>query len=121
MIIGTITLIVMLMGGGFFSFDVYYDAAKDVIVDKVVVKQIKLVTKAADKEMKAWGKGVKEISKQIAEMNRNDDLTKAEMDAYLKWTDTRRDAFQERLIKLRFEAKKLVTLEQWEAMYAKVK
>jgi hypothetical protein len=121
MIIGTITLIMLLLGGGGFSFDVFHDAAKDVIADKQIVKQIKVVTKSANKEMKAWGKDVKEISKQIAEMNRNYDLTEAEMAAYLKWTDTRRDAFQEKLIKLRFEAKNLVSRAQWEAMYAKAK
>ncbi len=109
----------MLLGGGGFSFDVFHDAAKDVIADKQIVSQIKAVTKSADKEMKAWGKDVKKISKEFAEMNRNYDLTEAEMNAYLKGVDTRRDAFQDKLIKLRFQARNLVSREQWEAMYAK--
>ena len=44
--------------------------------------------------MKAWNKDVKKISKEFAEMNRNYDLTEAEMEACLKWTDARRDAFR---------------------------
>ena len=122
MIIGTITLIMLLSGGGAgFSFDIFKEAAEGVIQDKQIVRQIKSVTKAADKEMKTWQKEAQKISKQFAEMNQNYDLKKSEMNAFFKQADSRRDEFQEKLIKLRFQAKNLMKQEEWDAMYAKVK
>jgi hypothetical protein len=120
MIVGTLTLIILLLGSGAgFSFDMYKKAAEDVIQDKQIVRQIKSVTKAADKEMDTWQKDAKKISKQFAEMNRNYDLTKAEMNTFINQADSRRDEFQEKLIQLRFQAKNLMSQEEWEAMYAK--
>ena len=111
----------LLFGGGAgFSFDIYKKVAADVIVDKQIVKQIKSVTKTADEEMETWQKEAQKISKQLAEMNRNYDLTPAEMDTFLDYADSRRDAFQEKLIQLRFKAKNLMSQHQWESMYAKL-
>ena len=107
-------------GGGGFSFDMFKDAAEDVIPDRQIVRQVKAITKAADDEMKAWQKDAKEISKRLAEMNRNYDLTTDEMRSFLDYADSRREAFQEKLIDLRFQAKNLMSQEEWEAMYAKV-
>ena len=121
MIIGTITLIVLLFGGGAgFSFDIFRDAAENVIPDKQIVKQIKDITKSADDEMKAWQKEAGKISQQLAEMNRNYDLSETEMKIALNQADIRREAFQEELIKLRFQAKNLMSWVEWDAMYAKV-
>ena len=53
-------------------------------------------------------------------MNRNYDLTTDEMRSFLDYADSRREAFQEKLIDLRFQAKNLMSQEEWEAMYAKV-
>ena len=120
MIIGTITLIVLLFGGGAgFSFDIFRDAAENVIPDKQIVRQIKEITEAADEEMKAWQKEAGKISQQIAEMNKNYDLTETEMKSVLNQADIRREAFQEELIKLRFQAKNLMSWVEWDAMYAK--
>ncbi|MDX2451181.1 hypothetical protein [Desulfosarcina sp.] len=121
MIIGTITLIVLLFGGGVgFSLDIFSDAAENVIPDKQIVKQIKDITKSADDEMKAWQKEAGKISQQLAEMNRNYDLSETEMKIALNQADIRREAFQEELIKLRFQAKNLMSWVEWDAMYAKV-
>lgn len=121
MIIGITTLIILLFaGGGGFSFDMFKDAAGDVISDRQIVRQVKAVTEAADDEMKAWQKDAKEISKRLAEMNRDYELTPAEMNTFIDYADSRREAFQEKLIDLRFQAKNLMSQEEWEAMYAKV-
>lgn len=121
MIIGTITLIVLLFGGGAgFSFDIFNDSAENVIPDQQIVKQIKEITEAADREMKAWQKEAGKISQQIAQMNRDHDLSESEMNTVLNQADLRREAFQEELIKLRFQAKNLISWVEWEAMYTKL-
>jgi len=52
--------------------------------------------------------------------NRNTRVTRDELDAFLAQSDTRRERVQDRLIELRFQAKDLVTEEEWNAMYAHV-
>jgi len=120
MIVGTITLIYLLFGGGVFSFDVFKEAAADVISDKQIVKQIDAMTSEADKEMKAWLKESGKISKQFSRMNQNYDQTKMEMNAFLEQADSSRDEFLEKIIQLRFQVKNLMSQEEWEAMYAKI-
>ena len=120
MIIGIVTLISLMVGGGEFSFDVFTDAAKDVIADKQIVRQIEAVTGNADDELKAWNEDAKEISKHLAKMNQEYDLTPAELQSYLAYADRSREAFQEKLIQLRFQARDLMSQKDWEAMYAKV-
>ena len=120
MIIGIVTLISVMVGGGGFSFDVFTDAAKDVIADKQIVRQIEAVTENADDELKSWNEDAKEISKHLAKMNQEYDITPAELHSYLAYADSRREAFQEKLIQLRFQARDLMSHKDWEAMYAKV-
>jgi D-mannonate dehydratase len=121
MIVATVTLIVLMLGSGAgFSFDMYRKAAGDVIQDKQIVKQIKSVTKAADKEMKNWQKDANKIAKQIVEMNQNYDLARTDVEPFLNQVDSRRNEFQEKLIQLRFQARDLMSQAEWEAMYAQI-
>ena len=113
MSLAIVTLIVLMLGGGVgFSFDMYRKAAGDVIQDKQIVKQIKSVTKAADKEMKNWQKDANKIAKQIVEMNQNYDLARTDVEPFLNQVDSRRNEFQEKLIQLRFQARDLMTQAQ---------
>ena len=120
MIIGIVTLISLLTGGGGFSFDVFKDAAEDVIADKQIVRQIEAITESANDELKAWNEDAKQISKHLAKMNQEYDLTPAELQTYIAYADSRREAFQEKLIQMRFQAKDLMSQKEWETMYAKV-
>ena len=120
MIVGITTLILLMAGGGGFSFDVFKEAAAEVIADKQIVRQIEAVTGNADDELKAWNEDAKEISKHLAKMNQEYDLTPAELQSYLAYADRSREAFQEKLIQLRFQARDLMSQKDWEAMYAKV-
>jgi Spy/CpxP family protein refolding chaperone len=121
MIIATITIFMLVFGGPGFSFDVYKHAAADVIEDKERVKQIKDITKEADKEMKALNKYFKSTSEEIVEMMTRSDVTREELNASFDKVENRREEFQEALIQLRFQAVNLLSREEWEAMYAKVK
>ena len=120
MIIGIVTIISLMLGGGGFSFDVFKDAAEEVIANKQIVRQIEAITENADDELKAWNEDAKQISKHLAKMNQEYDLTPAELQTYLAYADSRREAFQEKLIQLRFQARGLMSQKEWEAMYAKV-
>ena len=118
MILATITVIAILFGGGIFSLDYVRDAAKEVIKDENRAKQVVAITKEADKEFKSFNKHVIELSKQLVPMNIDYNLTQEEVDSFFNQSDKRRMAFLERFIELRFQAKNLLTAEEWQAMYA---
>jgi hypothetical protein len=120
MIIATITAIMVFFGGGMFSFDVFKNSADKVIEDKDRVKQIKVITKEADKELKLLNKSINNESKKLVTLNSNYGVTREELDSFLAQQDQYREQFQERLIELRFQVKKLVKQEEWEDMYEQI-
>jgi len=121
MIIATVTFLMLHFGGGgALSFDVYAAGAKDVLQDKHQIEAIASVTKTADKQLKSWAKEVKKISKQLVEMNKKYDLTHEELNTLFTQADKQLAEHQEKVINLRFQAKSLVSQEEWEAIYASV-
>jgi hypothetical protein len=121
MIIATVTFLMLHFGGGgALSFDVYAAGAKDVLQDKHQIEAIGAITKTADKELKTWAKEVKKISEQVVEMNNKYDLTQEELNTLFAQADKQLAEYQEKLINLRFQAKNLVSQEEWEAIYASV-
>ena len=122
MIIAIITTVVILIyGGAGFSFGGFNDAVEEVIKDKSRIKQIIVITEEADKVLKALNQNIETNSKELAKMNRNYDLTRQEVENFFELDEIRHKAFQETFITLRFQAKKLMSQEEWEAMYAKIK
>ena len=121
MIIAAITILTLLFGGGTFSLDNVRDAAKEVIQDKDRAKQVVAITKEADKEFKSFTKNVNKLSKQLVQMNKDYNLTREKIDSFYTQTDKRRMAFLEKFVELRFQAKNLVTAEEWQAMYIKIR
>jgi phosphorylcholine metabolism protein LicD len=120
-ILATITVVTILMGGGSnFTLDHVRDAAKDGIKDKDRSKQVVAITKRADKEFKSFNKNIGKLSKQLVQMNADYNLTREEIDSFYNQSDKSRMAFLERFIELRFEAKNLMTPEEWEAIYTKI-
>ena len=121
MIIVVITVFTLLFGGSFLSLDNVRDAAKEVINDKDRTKQVVAVTKQAEKEFKSYIKNLNNRSKQLVEMNKDYNLTRKDLYAFYIKSDERRMAFLERFVELRFQARNLVTAEEWQAMYAKIR
>jgi hypothetical protein len=121
MLIAAITVFTLLFGGGIFSFDNVRDAAKEVIQDKDKAKQVVAITKQADKEFKSFTKNVNKLSEQLVLMNKDYNLTRSEIDSFYLQTDKRRRAFLEKFVELRFQAKNLMTAEEWQAMYIKIR
>ena len=120
MIIATIAAIMIIFGGSGFSLDVFNKAAGDVIEDKDRVKQIKAITKQANKEVRSITKRFNNASKEAVEMMTRSDVTREEIFAYFNQIEKEHEAFQEALIKLRFQARDLMSQEEWEAMYARI-
>ena len=119
MLIAAITVFALLFDGGFFSLDNVRDAAKEVIEDKDRTKQVVAITKQADKEFKSFTKNINKLSEELVQMNADYNLTREEIDSFYIQTDKRRMAFLDRFIELRFQAKNLVTAEEWQAMHGK--
>lgn len=119
MIIGVITALMLLFGGGIFSFDYIRDAAEEAIKDKDRAKQVVSITKQADEEYEAFTKNLNKLSKQFVKMNKDYNLTREEMDALSGQAKKNRMAFLEKYVELRFQVKNLVTAEEWQAMHGK--
>ena len=56
-----------------------------------------------------------------SKLNKDYNLTRKEIDAFYLQADKRRMAFLEKFVELRFQAKNLMTSEEWQAMYIKIR
>lgn len=121
MLIVAITVFTLLFGGGIFSLDNVRDTAKEAIQDEDRAKQMIVITMQADKEFKSFTKNVNNLSKQLVQMNKDYNLTREEIDSFYFQADKRRMAFLDKFVEFRFQAKNLVTAEEWQAMYAKIR
>ena len=119
MIIGIITALTLLFGSGIFSFDYIRDAAEEVIKDKDKARQVISITEQADEAYESFAENLDELSEQFVQMNKNYDLTRAEMDSISIQANKNRMAFLEKYVELRFQIKDLVTAEEWQAMHGK--
>jgi uncharacterized membrane protein len=119
MIVGAIAIITYLFGGGIFTFENIRDAAEEIIKDKDRAKQVISITKQADKEVKSFAENLDKLSKQLAQLNKNYNLTREELDSFSIQAKQNRMAFLEKFIELRFQLKNLVTAEEWQAMHIK--
>ena len=119
MIIATIAAITILLSGGagMFSFDIFKSGAENYVNDPARLKQIEMVIKDADKEVKTFHKKLKKSSKKARNLNANYEVTRAELEEFLAYTDIDRMVYQERLIIQRMKLKKLVSEDEWRGIY----
>jgi len=122
MIIATIAVITVLLGGGagMFSFDVFSDGADKYVNDPARLKQIEMVLEEADGEIKAFNKKLSKSSKKAKKLNVGYDTTRAELEEFLAYRDIDQMVFQERLIIQRMKLSKLVSEDEWRNIYAEV-
>ena len=121
MLIATVAALMLIFGGADFSFNMYNKAAQSVIQDKGRAKQIKAITKEANKEFKTVYKYFNKSSKELVEAVTRPDVTEEQLITLFDGIETRREEFQEKIIKLRFQAKGLTSPAEWEAMQAELK
>jgi len=120
MIIGTVTLIMLLFGGGgMFSFEKAFDPfVKDAVKDKSRYEQIADVTKQADESLKEFHKEVDDVwAKELKTLLSDYDASKDDFRSFVSRADQSRTAIQRELLDVRFKVTKLMTEDEWNSMY----
>ncbi len=124
MIIGTITVLsILLFGGSGFSFEKYYKSfIKNVVEDKTRREQILDLTKEADKQLDQYEKEVLKIwSDDIKRTYRNFDATEEDYKKVIARADQSRIAMQRSLVDLRLGVKELMTEQEWKEMFDQIR
>ena len=120
MIIGTITLIMLLFGGGgMFSFEKTFDPfVKEAVKDQSRYEQIADVTKQADESLKAFHKEVGDVwAKELKTLLSDYEASKDDFRSFVSRADQSRTAIQRELLDVRFRVVGLMTADEWNAMY----
>jgi hypothetical protein len=120
MIIGTVTLIMLLFGGGgTFSFEKAFDPfVKDAVKDESRYEQIADVTKQADENLKQFHTEVDDVwAKELKTLLGDYDASKDDFRSFVSRADQSRTAIQRELLDVRFKVTKLMTEDEWNSMY----
>ena len=120
MIIGTITvLILMFGGGGDFSFEKAFEPfVKDVVKDEARYEQIVDLTNEADEDMKAFQEEMgDEWGKKLIALLADYDASENDFRGFYRKADASRLDIQQRLLDARFGVIELMTADEWTAMY----
>ena len=124
MLIATITaLSILLFGGGSFSFEKYYkEFVNDVIEDKPRREQIVDLAEKADEKQKQYKKEVEKVwAKDVKSAFRNFDSTEEDYRAVISKANQSRIAMQQEVLDVRFDVAKLMTEEEWNAMFDEIR
>jgi len=122
MLIGTFTVIMILLGGGgpIFNFDIFKDVVKEQIEDKELRKELVAEVEKADDALKTYRKDMKDLSKKFVKTNAHYYSSRNELDAITGLADTKRLDTIRQLLDARYGLIDKMTQEQWDAMYAGV-
>ena len=121
MIIGTITVLTLLLGGGVFQFEAIEPAVNEYVKDPDRVEQILDIVKGANEEIKHYYKDNGEYIDQFKKLTKQHDANRAEFLAIFAQADERRHLAQERLIAKLDAMKKLMTEEEWSKVNEQVR
>jgi hypothetical protein len=120
MIIGTVTALMILFGGGGdFSFEKAFEPfIKDAVKDKARYEQIVDLTKGADEDVKAFQKELEdEWGKQLITLLTDYDASEDDFRSFRGKADASRIKLQQGLLDARFGMIELMTADEWVAMY----
>ena len=122
MIIGTITLLVLLLGGGSFSFEeMYKSVIKDIVTDKDRREQFLDVAKNADSQITRFNKDVKDVwGKEAVELFKNYDSTREDYRKFQADAAAGRERLQAQLVTYRFDSLQYVTEKEWDDIYSAI-
>ena len=121
MIIAAVSALVLLFGGGDFSFDHIAKAAEEVIQDKDTAGQVIAITEQANESLVAFNEKLQEHGKQYAELNADYLATREELQAMANEISKGRRQFLEQLVAFRFQLQDLVTADEFQEMVVKRK
>ena len=124
MVIATVTaLSILLFGGSSFSFEKYYkEFVKNVIEDKPRREQIIDLAKRADEKQKQYNKEVRKVwAEDVKSVFKNFDSTEEDYRSVIASANQSRTAMQQGVLDIRFDVVKLMTEEEWKAMYDQIR
>ena len=124
MIIGTVTLLsILLFGGSGFSFEKHYkDFVKNVVADKTRREQIVDLAKNADEKLGQYQKEVQDVwSEDVKNTFKNFDSTDEDYRNVIVKADQSRIAMQKGILNVRFKVVELMTEDEWKAMWGEVR
>jgi hypothetical protein len=124
MIIGTVTVLsILLFGGSGFSFEKFYkDFVKNVVEDKTRREQILDLTKQVDEEVGQYLKEVQDVwSEDVKNTFKNFDATEEDYRNMIDKADQSRIAMQQAVLNVRFKVVELMTEDEWNAMYDQIR
>ena len=120
MIIGTVTLLMLLFGGGsIFSVEkAFKPFLKDAVKDKARYEQIVDLTKQADEHIKAFHKENEDVwTKELKTLMADYDTSEDQFRDVAKKVDQSRLSVQQKIFDVRFDVAELMTEDEWNAMY----
>ncbi len=120
MIIGTITLLsILVFGGGGYSFEKAYKSfVEDAVSDKSRQEQIIDVSKEADAALEQYAIEVKKVwAQDIKNIFKDFDATQDDYRMIIERADQSRMALQKSILDARMQVKDLMTEDEWNAMY----
>ena len=123
MIIGTVTLLMLYFGGGgTFSFEKAFEPfLKEAVKDKARYEQIVDLTKQADQGLAQFRKEVGDVwAEEVKTLLADYDATEEQFLGFVEKADQSRTAVQQGLLDARFGVVKLMTEDEWNAMYQAV-
>ncbi len=123
MIIGTVTLLLMFFGGGgTFSFEKAFDPfLKEAVKDESRYEQVVDLCKEADLHNKQFQTEVNDVwAKELKTLFADYSTSEKQFRAFVKKADQSRIALQKDLLAVRMKMTKVITEDEWNAMYAAV-
>jgi len=118
MIIATITLIIMLLGGPTQTFliDKFEKGVKKSVIDKARKKEILKDLKASEKKIKSFNKERKARLKKFRVINADRNTNREDLITFFDRSMEKRLAYQETIIEDRIAITSKITAEEWESI-----
>jgi hypothetical protein len=122
MIIATVAALMILFGGGAFSFEKAYEPfINDVIADEARAGQAIQLTKEADKNVRQFKKEVGEVwSKDLKVLVSDYHTTDEQFLAFYEKAAASRTAMQQQMLDIRFRLTSIMTKDEWDALYRRM-
>ena len=121
MIIATLTLLMLLFGGGDSLENYLLNIKKPVkaaVESKVTVNEVLDLSKALKKQLKVQNKEITELRESFLDLHTKHDAESADFEAYLDRLMTARETGQKHILDARMSMKDLMTKEEWNEVFS---
>ena len=121
MIIGTLTLLMLLFGGGGSLENYLLNIKKPVkaaVENKDTVKEVISLSKELQKQLKVQNQEITDLRENFLDLHTSHDATLADSEACLDRLASARDTGQKHILDARKAMKDLMTQEEWTTVFA---